>query len=162
VRYVLFAVLLFAPLAVAGTYLSGDPTSTEVPEIHLRTTVDSVPDKPKGAKSVRKQDRRRTRSTPTAKPKANAPPAATVAPAPPPAPTKSAGHDDRRVRQRGAEPVPTLPPATAGPRSGDDEGDDDGEDDGEGDGEDDGEGDGEGERSEGAGEGEERTDDGDD
>ena len=82
-KYVLFAALLFAPLAVAGTYLSGDPTDTQVPELQLRTNVDSVADKPKRAKSARKKQRprseaRRARTDPVDK--ADMPRTATVAP----------------------------------------------------------------------------------
>lgn len=135
VKYVLFAVLLFAPLAVAGTYLSGDPTDTEAPELQLRTNVDSVPDKPKSSKSARKKQRLRSEARRERKDRVggnvDTPRTATVAPRRRQAP---ANDDDPEPRKPGATPVPVLPPATAGPgnppEAGDDEGveDDDGED----------------------------------
>jgi hypothetical protein len=117
-KYAILAALLFVPLAVAGSYLSRDPTSTEAPKIQLRTvqlpTAEPVANKaqPKRKPKVRKQQTRRAtvdrvrvhRTT---------------------APTRGGGtdgdDDDRAARSsRGAAPVPIPAPARAGAR-GDDE-----------------------------------------
>lgn len=127
VKYAILAVLVFAPLAVAGSYLTGDPTSTEVPRIELEPEAQRVAEKPKATRdrsqhAVRTKRRtgraarvRTGRSTST--PRVAAQPAAS--PAAPPAPVADDDEADRvtpqpRQRPRGAAPVPVPEPAPAG------------------------------------------------
>lgn len=128
VKYAILAVLVFAPLAVAGSYLSSDPTSTEVPRIELEPEAQGVAEKPKAATRDRSRlatrSKRRTARAAgvrtgrrTSTPRVAAQPAAS--PAAPPAPVADDGEADRvtpqpRQRPRGAAPVPVPEPAPAG------------------------------------------------
>jgi hypothetical protein len=134
VRYAILAVLLFAPLAVAGTYLSREPTTAEVPKIELRTDVtesgqDGVM---RPVKTQKKQNRRprsravRAARAPVAKPQQragtrNAGPAGGSAPAAGGGTDDDGASDDdqgTRPATRGAAPAPIPAPAPAGPTGG--------------------------------------------
>jgi hypothetical protein len=114
-KYAILAALLFVPLAVAGSYLSRDPTSAEAPKIQLRTverTVERAPAKPLARKP-------RPKSKPKARmlEKRRSPVQRTYA-SRPATPSSSGGaddEDDRATRpSRGAAPVPIPSPARAG------------------------------------------------
>jgi hypothetical protein len=125
-KYAILAALLFVPLAVAGSYLSRDPTSAETPKIQLRTVqlpaAEPVAKKaqPKTKPKVRKQQTRpstvdRARVHRTTAPSRGG--------------GTDVGDDDQEARPtRGAAPVPIPAPARAGV-GGDDETADEGEED---------------------------------
>lgn len=108
VKYVLVGALLFAPLAVAGSYLGRDPTSTETPVIRLPATTEQSERPAKPAKTQARQRRARRAIVRDTRPKRTVPPA--------PATSGSGGDDDdepTRPRTRAA-PVPVPDPAAAG------------------------------------------------
>jgi translation initiation factor IF-2 len=130
VRYAILAVLLFAPLAVAGTYLSREPTTAEVPKIELRTDVtEAGPDGVmRPVKTQRKQNSPKSRArpaaqAPVAKPQQrartrNAGPVGGSAPAAGGGTDDDGASDDdqgTRPATRGAAPAPIPAPEPAGP-----------------------------------------------
>jgi hypothetical protein len=106
-KYAILAALLFVPLAVAGSYLSRDPTSAEAPKIELRTA-EPVAKKPQPKRKAKTRKLEKGSSTVQ---RTSADRAA--------APSRAGGtdvDDDKQEapRSRGAAPVPIPAPARAG------------------------------------------------
>lgn len=124
VRYAIFAVLLFVPVAVAGTYLTSDPTSTDVPKIQLETEIDGADVRRQSRGKEPAEHKRGSRKARPARARAERPSEGRAGRAPAPKPRVPAaaptgGDDDDDDEQepppsRGADPVPVAPPATAG------------------------------------------------
>jgi hypothetical protein len=114
-KYAILAALLFVPLAVAGSYLSRDPTSAEAAKIQLRTverTVERPPAKPRARKPRPKS---KPKSRTLEKRRSPVQRAYMSRPATPSRGDAEVDEDDRATRpNRGAAPVPIPPPARAG------------------------------------------------
>lgn len=135
VRYAILAVLLFAPLAVAGTYLTRDPTTAEVPKIVLRTDVAEAGEdggRPVMTKKLERRSKSAARAR-AAKPQQKARTRA-AGPAAGSAPAAGGGTDDDRTsdddegrrpdtRRAAPAPVPAPKPAGGGGGAGDDDDD---------------------------------------
>jgi hypothetical protein len=122
-KYAILAALLFVPLAVAGSYLSRDPTSAEAPKIQLRTVQLPTAEPVAKAQPKRKPKARKHQRRPSTVHRASADRTT--------APSRGGGTDDddddgaarssggAARSSRGAAPVPIPAPARAGVRGDD-------------------------------------------